>query len=68
MKMSIEGRVVKKSKKAGFTRLIVNSNKPTEIYEPDFEMDCNNIKRYHTLRVVMALIMIYISLYYLEIR
>ena len=68
MKMSIEGRVVKKSKKAGFTKLIVNSNKPTEIYELDFEMDCNNIKRYHTLIVVMALIMIYISLYYLEIR
>lgn len=68
MDMSIEGSVKRTDKEVEFTQLMVNPDNLTEIFEPDFDFNCREIKTNLILGIIIAIITIPISLYYLEIR
>lgn len=68
MDMSIEGSVKRTGKEVRFTWLMVNPDNLTEIFEPDFDFNYRRIKTNLILGVIIAIITVPISLYYLEIR
>ena len=68
MDMSIEGSVKRTDKEVGFTQLMINPNNLAEIFEPDFDFNYKRIKTNLILGIVIAIITVPISLYYLEIR
>lgn len=68
MDMSIEGSVKRTDKEVEFTQLMVNPDNLTKIFEPDFDFNCREIKTNLILGIIIAIITIPISLYYLEIR